>query len=72
MKTYIGTKIIKAEPMDECLFKMNMDPTQDLSKQETREGYKVIYSDGYISWSPKKQFEEAYREVSNQEKELLK
>ncbi|MCX4298874.1 MAG: hypothetical protein OSJ73_17885 [Lachnospiraceae bacterium] len=26
------------------------------------EGYLVKYSDGYESWSPKKQFEEAYRD----------
>ena len=29
------------------------------------EGYLVEYSDGYISWSPKKQFEEAYRLCDN-------
>ncbi len=40
MKTYIGTKIIQAEPQDE--------------------GYKVVYKDGYTSWSPKAAFEEAY------------
>ena len=28
----------------------------------TDEGYLVKYSDGYESWSPKKQFEEAYRD----------
>jgi hypothetical protein len=47
MKQYIGTKIIQAEE--------GVDP-------KTGEiGYKVVYKDGYTSWSPKSAFEEAYR-----------
>lgn len=53
MKTYIGTKIIKAEREDR--------PDESPSQVE---GYKVIYPDGYVSWSPKDIFEEAYREAS--------
>lgn len=53
MKTYIGTKIIKAEREDR----------PDESPSQT-EGYKVVYPDGYVSWSPKDVFEEAYRETS--------
>ena len=45
MKKYIGTKIIEAEPREGA---------------DRREGYKVIYKDGYSSWSPKEAFEEAY------------
>lgn len=45
MKRYIGTKIIEAEPM----------------VKDDEDGYKVRYKDGYESWSPKEQFEEAYR-----------
>lgn len=52
MKTYIGTKIIRAERKD----RPGESPSQI-------EGYKVIYQDGYASWSPKDTFEEAYREV---------
>lgn len=48
MKTYIGTKIIKAEP----------------AAKGGKDGYKVVYPDGYESWSPKEVFEEAYREVT--------
>ena len=55
MKSYIGTKIIQAEPM----------------KKDGEPGYKVRYSDGYESWSPKKTFEQAYREISNAEKALI-
>lgn len=44
MKKYIGVKLIEAEPMT------NKD----------KEGYKVVYPDGYVSWSPKEVFEKAY------------
>ncbi|MGM9585145.1 MAG: DUF2829 domain-containing protein [Faecousia sp.] len=49
MKQYIGTKIIKAEPMQ----RGGVDGIKD--------GYKVVYPDGYESWSPKDVFEAAYR-----------
>lgn len=49
MKTYIGTKIIQAEP----------------ATKDGKDGYKVVYPDGYESWSPKDVFEEAYRESDN-------
>lgn len=49
MKQYIGTKIIHAEPE---------------SHYDGRPGYKVVYRDGYRSWSPKAEFEDAYRECS--------
>ena len=45
MKKYIGTKIVYAEQHD----------------KEGVHGYKVMYKDGYISWSPAHAFEEAYR-----------
>ena len=48
MKKYIGTKIISAEPKTL------------LTADGEREGYKVVYKDGYESWSPKEAFEEAY------------
>ncbi|MEG1564847.1 MAG: DUF2829 domain-containing protein [Bacteroides sp.] len=48
MKQYIGTKVINAEP---CM-------------RADEEGYKVIYSDGYESWSPKCVFDAAYRPMS--------
>jgi hypothetical protein len=56
MKTYIGTKVIKAEPQ----------------KRGEVQGYRVVYPDGYESWSPKGVFEQAYRELSKAEKLLLK
>ena len=45
MEQYIGTKIIQAEPQS----------------RDGKEGYRVLYPDGYVSWSPKAAFEEAYR-----------
>lgn len=65
MKTYIGTKIIEAVPAirkggkiyeEGCAIPRSMDPEE--------KGYKVRYSDGYESWSPKDVFEEAYRQVN--------
>lgn len=45
MKTYIGTKIIEAEP----------------EKRGEETGFKVRYPDGYVSWSPTQPFEDAYQ-----------
>ena len=49
MRAYIGTKIVMAEPQE----------------KEGKEGYKVVYKDGYTSWSPKDVFEEAYHVTNN-------
>ena len=70
LKTYIGTKIIQAEPMDECTF-LETIKGKEMVGQETRPGYKVVYPDGYVSWSPKDVFETAYREITDSEKALI-
>ena len=61
MKQYIGTKIIQAEPAyrvdGEVFVKANIVPCG----YEIEDGYKVVYPDGYESWSPKDVFEAAYR-----------
>lgn len=67
---YIGTKLIRALPMDEVTFLHDVKK-QGVTNRETRPGYKVIYPDGYESWSPKEIFEAAYREVTNSEKSLF-
>lgn len=54
MKKYIGTKIVAAEPQEK---------DGDL-------GYKVMYKDGYISWSPKKAFDEAYKPLKDMDFEI--
>lgn len=61
MSFYIGTKLIEAEPMNKYNFYMNVKGID--CKEENEEGYKVIYDDGYISWSPKEVFERAYLKV---------
>ena len=55
MKTYIGTKIIQAEP----------------AVRNGAAGYRVVYPDGYESWSPAVTFLDAYREVSDAERKLI-
>lgn len=70
-KTYIGTKIIQAAPMDELTFLRNFRGQDSEAKRETRAGYKVVYPDGYVSWSPKETFEIAYREITDKEERLI-
>lgn len=48
MKQYIGTKCIEAQSQN----------------VQGKDGYEVVYSDGYRSWSPKAQFEDAYRDIT--------
>ncbi len=65
MKNYIGTKTIKAKPMTRGEYNIKRGWKIPENENPADEGYLVEYSDGYISWSPKKQFEEAYRECDN-------
>ena len=55
LQAYIGCKIIAAEPQD----------------KDGQSGYKVVYPDNYLSWSPKSVFEEAYRPVSQGERNIV-
>jgi DUF1365 family protein len=73
MKNYIGTKSIKGKPMN--LGEYNKYRGWDIPKNESpeKEGYLVEYElkgddkpnhpdhKGYISWSPKAAFDDAYR-----------
>ena len=65
MKQYVGTKLVKAEPA----FMVNgkLVVVDDFSQTipaprdaEVKAGYKVVYPDGYESWSPRDVFERAY------------
>ena len=67
---YIGTKLIRAFPQDECTFLCEIKG-EDTTNRETRPGYTVTDPDGYVSWSPQKTFEDAYREVTEDEKALF-
>ena len=67
MKQYIGTKIIEAEPAYRCMDGHgHITITDDLpvafpNFPSVEDGFRVRYADGYVSWSPKEAFEEAYR-----------
>lgn len=66
MKRYIGTKQVSAEPAwrvtteDGRAFILEKSSNEDFAGT-IEDGYKVVYSDGYESWSPKEVFEQAYR-----------
>lgn len=62
MKKYIGTKMIEAKEMSRGDYNVYKSWTIPADENPKDEGYLVKYSDGYESWSPKKQFEEAYRD----------
>ena len=60
MKTYIGTKIIQAEPafrIDGEIYPESGPVPRSMNREE---GYRVHYPDGYESWSPKGVFEQAH------------
>ena len=59
---YIGTKMIEAKEMNRGDYNVYKGWTIPEGEDPEDEGYLVKYSDGYESWSPKKQFEEAYRD----------
>lgn len=63
MKTYIGTKIIKATPLTLGEYNVKRGWTIPADEDPNKQGYFVEYPDGYVSWSPKEIFEEAYRET---------
>jgi Protein of unknown function (DUF2829) len=74
MKHYIGTKLISATPMNRADYNTYRGWALPENENGADEGYLVEYLDGgkpnddrhagYISWSPKEQFENAYRETS--------
>ena len=65
MKRFIGTKVIEAKPMTRGEYNKYRGWTIPADENPADEGYLVKYSDDYESWSPKKQFDEAYRECDN-------
>ena len=67
MKNYIGVKIIKAEPMTKGAFERWKGSLSPLLEEDSAPGYMVKYPDGYVSWSPKAVFEDAYRELKCQD-----
>lgn len=70
MKSYIGTKVIQAEPMTIQEYNQKHNIVVPANVNAT-DGYKVQYEDGYESWSPKEVFERCYREITDSEKRLI-
>jgi len=65
MDKYIGVKIIEAGPMTAEVAGVTLQRPIDTSNADSEgNGYLVKYPDGYVSWSPKKQFDEAYRKTN--------
>lgn len=73
MQQYIGTKIINAQSMNRDDYNTLRNWPTPANENGAYEGYLVEYTDGgkpnvegyagYISWSPKEQFEKAYLNV---------
>lgn len=71
---YIGTKLINAQPMTRKAYNALRGWTVPADENPEDDGYLVEYLDGgkpntdlyagYVSWSPKEQFEKAYRKTS--------
>lgn len=60
MKKYIGTKQVSATPawrIDGKVYPKDGEVPRSMNRED---GYKVVYEDGYESWSPKDVFEKAY------------
>lgn len=63
LKTYLGTKTVKACPMSRLNAEKELDRIINPARND-EDGYLVEYKDGYRSWCPKSAFEEAYRTAS--------
>lgn len=74
MHRYIGTKLVNAVPMNRADYNTFRGWELPADENGADEGYLVEYLDGgepntkqykgYVSWSPKKQFEDAYRSTT--------
>lgn len=71
MKQYIGTKVVSAEPAYKAIdpegnvvILTGTDNAELTSEGTLERGYRVVYEDGYSSFSPKAVFEKAYLPVN--------
>lgn len=75
MNTYIGTKMVQATPMSRQAYNDYRDWNLPEDEDGADDGYLVEYTDGgkpnddrhagYISWSPKAQFDAAYVDIGD-------
>ena len=61
MEEYQSIKKVYAEPMDRLIAEAK-GLIRDV-KDETEDGYIVVYENDYTSWSPKDTFEKGYRKI---------
>lgn len=61
LKKYISTKEVSATPAWQIDGKVYLKDDVVSRSMNRKEGYKVVYEDGYESWSPKDVFEKAYK-----------
>lgn len=64
MKRFIGVKIVKAKEMTRGQYNIYRGWAIPADEDPSDDGYFVVYPDGYESWCPKQQFEEANRLTS--------
>jgi len=72
-KTFIGVKMVKATPMNRADYNAYRQWTLPANEDGADEGYLVEYTDGgkpnvvghagYVSWSPKEQFDNAHNPI---------
>jgi hypothetical protein len=65
LKKYIGFKLIQAEPMNLGDYNSLRGWQIPNDEDPKKEGYKVIYTDGYVSWSPNEVFDKSYMEIGD-------
>ena len=58
---FTGTKTLDAEVMTRGEYNLFRGWVIPENENPDDEGYKVVYGDGYVSWSPKATFKAAYR-----------
>lgn len=61
MESYVGLKQIEAQPISLGNYNKYRGWNIPDNKDPNKEGYLVKYPDGYVSWSPKEIFEDAYK-----------
>ena len=83
MNEYIGVKVVKATPAWKCEWKSGKagvliegpkgreENVFVASATKAEFGYKVVYEDGYESWSPKEVFDKAYLDLAIDEFHFL-
>lgn len=73
MKKYQCHKIVEAEPAIKKGGKIYTEgDIVPRTMEPVEEGYRVVYEDGYVSWSPKKAFEDGYTEILSEPKSIGK